>query len=565
MDLDESGATIVVSFRFDRALKDFVKSLPGTRFDWTTKTWQAPVERVATLVPSLRERGFRIAADVEALAEEQGAPAGEEGPGVDTYAVGDLNRAVARAVGDRFPTPVWVAGVLQNWDKNRPEGHAYFKLAEVDAAGRVTAAVDAVLFRNARQRVEQAMRRAGLELTDGLSARFIGRVEVYEVRGSYQLVVEDIDATWSAGELALRREEVLAELRQRGLMERQVERRVPLLPLRLALLTSASSDAYHDFASSLRASGYPFAVTLFDVRVQGPDLSSTVRAALARVRAWSPGFDLVVITRGGGSRVELAGWDDLGVAVDVAELPTKVLVAIGHQQDRSVLDEIAWSAKTPTEAGAAVVSLVAECGEITDRAAERLARGSERALEAAYRRLVDGGRSLALAARHAMSGARARVEREYPGRVARAARERVHAERARLHRAEGRLRPERVVRATSVRRSELALVEARLAGAARAEVRRGRSRMTAAVERLERSGPREVRDWQRRVDGLDARLRLCDPRRILGRGFAIVRDADGVLVRSVRSVAASAPLTVEVEDGVFGVQVGDDHGGGRDD
>lgn len=544
VELDVESGELVVSFRFDRALKDLVKALPDSRFHWSSKTWRFPAERAATLVEALVPHGFVFVG--EALAAGSGgpvapvasgavqrvagprpeAPAESERPTAeDTLTVTRLNAAVAAVVAERFAAPFWVAGTIVGFERGAHREHVWFSLAEEDGDGRPVSTVSAVLFSSARARIGQRLGAAGLELADGLSVRLFGRLEVYARRGSLQFVVEDADPAWSAGELALRREEILRELRASGLADRQLQLPMPTLPRRIALLTSVGSDAYHDVLSSLRTSGFGFEVVPFDVRVQGDGLSASVCAALERVATGR--FDVAVVTRGGGSRVELSGWDDLRVARAVAMCPVKVLVAIGHHQDRSVLDEIADSAKTPTEAGEWIAAPWVRAEERLGELGVRLGSRVRRRLAVEQSGLAHRTRAIATAARQAMARHRAAVETTLPRFVAASATARIRAARARLERAEQRLTPAAIGRAISARRRALERLDARLGLAAPGTVRRHRVA----------------------VDNLAARLRLVHPDAVLRRGFAIVRDASGRPVTRAHGLASGDSVAIQMQDG----------------
>ena len=281
---------------------------------------------------------------------------------------------------------------MQDCKPGRAQRHLYLSLVERGADERVAAKVSCVMFANTRARVERKLAAQGLEVQDEVQVRVLVRVQVYEAQGRYQLLVEDIDPNYSAGELARRREEVVRAVREAGLADANRGLPWPTLPLRVALLTSAGSDAYHDVLSSLGASGYGFSVDAYDVRVQGDGLAPTVLRALAAVSARASRYDAVIVTRGGGSRVELSAWDDLEVALALARCPVKALVAIGHEQDTSALDELAESYKTPTAAGEALVARVASVEELLTHQRERLARSAEHRVHAERSRALAAAR-----------------------------------------------------------------------------------------------------------------------------------------------------------------------------
>ncbi|MFT4705321.1 MAG: exodeoxyribonuclease VII large subunit [Bradymonadia bacterium] len=542
--------TLVVEFRYHPGTKDLVKSLRGSRFDWASKTWRFARPDGEQALEPLAAHGFAVPGAAAGPVASSPSVSPHDMPTVeltDALGIRALNAQVGMALRTAFPVAVWVAGEVSGFARTKHRRHAYFELVERDGAERAVASVTAVAFENARARIERKLAEAGLSLEDGMTVRMQVRVELYEARGSYQVIVEDVDPAYSMGALALQRERVLAGLREAGLIERNSSLVLPMVPLRVALLTSVQSDAYHDVMSSLKASKYAFLVTPFDVRVQGDALSSTVLAALARVERQSSSFDVVIITRGGGSRVELAAWDDLHVATAVATCPLPVIVAIGHHQDQSVLDFIARSAKTPTEAAELLVGSVRDADTWLSVASEQLARGAHSRVQDENSAAHDRAHSLADRARHAMSLAVFRVERELPERLSRAAPGMLGRESARTERLSRRFGTRRLEELTASQRTVLERAEQGLRRAAP----RG---LAAASETLGRFDARLTRTpallaaLSRRLDAVSSSLRLADPARVIARGFLLAKDANGAFVTTASAVP-NTPFSLVFQDG----------------
>jgi exodeoxyribonuclease VII large subunit len=449
--------------------------------------------------------------------------------------VSKLNEQVRNALRNRFPRAVWLVGQLSGWDRNAHKEHIFFELTERDAEGaQDIARVTAVLFGGMRGRIARRLDGAGgdLRLQDGVQVRLRVKVDLYARSGSYQVVVEDIDPAYTLGTLALNRERVFKELEARGLVARNRSLPEPHLPLRVALVTSWGSDAANDVLAELRRSGYAFAIDLYDAYMQGPQLRSSVVAALERIAEEAGAYDICLLCRGGGSRTDLAWFDDLEVALRVAQLPLPVVVGIGHQRDVGVLDLIARSEKTPTAAAASLVARIS---------------GEEALLEERWERAV----------RLAEAGLRS-VRLDLTHQVARFRRAAVAA--TRLARETLESRPERLQRAG---RHTLALARGRL------------SEVSATTVFLAR---RAVQEEVRAIDGRVSRLRrvalsLCageasllesrrreisaqDPARLLARGFAIVRGAaDGKVLTRVEQARRAAVLQIEVLNGLIDARV----------
>lgn len=550
IELDTGETELVLSFPFDRALKDFVKSLPRARFEWNTKTWRIPAEDAAQVVPLLADRGFELDAAVAAMVGTDAGP--------KSATVSDVNRAIAGAIQQRFPAPFWVTGEIANWSRNARRRHAYFTLCDADEVGRPDAQIDAVLFASARERVDSRLRAAGLELTDGAAVRLLVRVEVYQERGRVQLVVQDVDVRYAAGELAVRREEILNALREEGIVDRQRQRLMPALPKRIALLTSAGSDAYHDFVHTLERAPYGFDIVPFDVRVQGADLEPTVTAALRAVEKAHASFDLIVITRGGGSRTELSQWDNYRVAYAVCASRTKVMVAIGHQQDRSVLDEIALSVKTPTEAAERIVERWAVADARRAEATQRLVRSVRSRLSLAEERLSARSAGIGASARARVAAARARIRTELPRLLETLATHRAREERASIESLAARARGLALSRGPLRQAEVLDRFAARLARASSYRTERAHTTHERTSARLALSATRRVARADQLLSAAARQVGLADPDRLVQRGFAIVRDGDGRVVKRAAGLAADQILELTLSDGVVTTRVTDD-------
>ena len=518
---DAERDRLIVRFRYSVERKERVKALQGARFDWNEKYWWFNETDAAGAVVALAADGFDVAQAADALdvdvvdaeAPTMELPKRASDPSEQGWSIGALNRAVADAIRASIPGSVWLVATVEGYDRARPGGAAYFELVERDASDAVVARVQAILWPRERATVVAKLASTGIALSDGLAVRVRARVDLYAASGRYQVVLDDVDPTWSAGELAARRERVLAEVRATGRAAQNLELSFPPLPLRVALVTSKGSDAYHDVLSSLRASGFAFDVIAFDVRVQGEQLAATVGAAFETIAANAHAFDVVVVTRGGGSRVELGGWDDVSVALAVVDCPVKVVVAIGHHQDQSALDALAYSCKTPTEAGETLVEWVSAAAQRLQLGSERLDRASAAMLRTAEEALLRRARALASAARAAMAEQRVAVTRTYPQRAVRAVDALVRGERERLP-----------------------ALGARLGRAAQVALQRERQ---AIAQR-------------------SSRVRLADPREVLARGFAIVRDRSGGFATTATDARGASHLAIEFQDGSVHAQVVDD-------
>jgi exodeoxyribonuclease VII large subunit len=422
-----------------------------------------------------------------------------------TLSVTELNTAIRDALRAAIPDNVWVRGEVQGLRESRA-GHVYFQLVEKDERrDRVQSALDVALFRSHLMTVHAALRKVpGVELADDVEVRVKGHVDVYPPTGRLQLIMTGIDPVFTAGALAANRERVLRQLEAEGRLRANAAHELPEVPLRIGLVTSAESAAYHDFLEELDASGFAFRVGVCDVRVQGANASRRVLWGLRRLAALAPAFDVIVVVRGGGSRADLAAFDSNDVARAIAAMPVPVLTGIGHEIDRTVADEVAHTAsKTPTACAQALVERVMEFVYRLDDVSRGVVHHARSSCVLALRELRDCAR---------------RARREPPAALTR----------------------------------ELAVVE-RHRGRAEELGTRTVKQATATLGGSERTlaaaGGRLARAESRRLDASEARLRALDPARVLDRGYTITRDRDGRVVKRAAPLSTGDRLVTEFADG----------------
>ncbi len=317
-----------------------------------------------------------------------------------TLGVGELLAGLRAMLDEALPDPLWVEGEVRGLTRSRP-GHVYFDLVDPDQdLKRPEAKLPAALFASDRRRVEAQLVEADAgPLTDGMHVRLHGRVSLYVARSQIQLVVRDIDPTFTVGRLEAARRQLLTRLGAEGVLEQQRSLPLPVLPRRVALITSDRSAACADALHELESSGLGWDVALLDTAVQGSGADDAIAAALAGVVGRD--VEMVLLVRGGGSRSDLATFDAEVVARAVAACPVPVWTGIGHEIDRSIADEAAHRAhKTPTACAAALVAHVRRGLDRAHDAWRGIERRSTRALEAAGSELVIAVQRIERAAEH---------------------------------------------------------------------------------------------------------------------------------------------------------------------
>jgi exodeoxyribonuclease VII large subunit len=323
-----------------------------------------------------------------------------------TYTVSQLIDAVNAVLRHGFGDGVWVRGEIQGWSERGP--HAYFQLVEHTDDAR--ASVEVAWFAPQRARLRPLMTRAGITLADGMKVRIYGRFDVYPQSGRLSLKMAGIDPRHTLGEMALERDAVIRRLVASGRYDANRRVAVPLAPLRVGVVTSVGSAAWHDFIDELGRSGYGFSVTVADTRVQGDQAVAMVSAAITALGRRED-IDVVAVVRGGGSRTELATFDAEPIAVAIATSARPVWTGLGHEVDRSVADEVANQAlKTPTAVAAALVDRVREFRDATEARWVAVGEAAQRHLDRDTARLADRAQRIRVRTVGAIERAAARLD-----------------------------------------------------------------------------------------------------------------------------------------------------------
>lgn len=264
-----------------------------------------------------------------------------------------LNNLVRGAVNEILPSRYWVTGELSEV-REAVNGHCYIELVQRDeTTGELVAKARGTIW----SRIYSLLRPYFLEQTgrpfaQGLKVLLQVSVSFHELYG-YTLDVCDIEPAYTVGDMARRRQIIIKQLTDEGVINLNKELPFPLLPQRVAVVSSSSAAGYGDFCDQLHNNGYGFVfyTRLFPAPMQGNGVEHGIIAALDRIASEINRWDVVVIIRGGGAVSELSCFDTYELANNCAQFPLPVVTGIGHRRDESVLDIVAHtSAKTPTAA-----------------------------------------------------------------------------------------------------------------------------------------------------------------------------------------------------------------------
>ncbi|WP_430809830.1 MULTISPECIES: exodeoxyribonuclease VII large subunit [unclassified Carboxylicivirga] len=272
-----------------------------------------------------------------------------------------LNCQIKEQLKDAFPYTYWVVAEISEIRTVR-SGHCYIELIEKDETSdqvkaKARATIWAYTFRLLKPYFETTTRQT---LSAGLKVLLKVSVEFQEIYG-YSLNVKDIDPTYTLGDIARRKMEVIRQLEQDGVLSMNKETELAEVPQKLAIISSPTAAGYEDFIKQLdqNSEGFKIYHKLFPAIMQGNEAEASIIEALDKVYEYEHLFDAVVIIRGGGSTADLICFDSYLIALNIAQFPLPVLTGIGHERDESVADMVAHTRlKTPTAVAEFVIERI---------------------------------------------------------------------------------------------------------------------------------------------------------------------------------------------------------------
>lgn len=482
------------------------------------------------------------------------------------FTVSEIAQAVRRTVEDEFGH-VRVRGEISGFRGQHSSGHAYFTLKDEGAA------IDAVIWKGTWPRLL-------FKPEEGLEVIATGRLTTFPKSSKYQIVIDQIEPAGAGALMALledRRKKLAAE----GLFAKERKKPLPYLPQVIGVVTSPTGAVIRDILHRLN-DRFPLHVIVWPVRVQGDTCAPEVVNAIQGFNRFSPDGpiprpDLLIVARGGGSIEDLWGFNEEAVVRAVAASQIPIISAVGHETDTTLIDHVSdMRAPTPTAAAEAAVPVRSELIAYVDDLGQRVRNTTRRQLQNDRDRLRAAAAHLPrpldlvatarqrvdLAASHLFSGLRNSVHLKR-GSLAETA---PHLSvRLLQHRAQTlRTRLDDLSRRTAEstklqverRRARFDTIAARMTPATLvAELRHSRNQFQPLATRLTPSFRRIVDAGLQRLTALDKLLQSYSYKNVLARGFALVTDSDGHIVRSQGQVQPGEQLVIEVAEGQIGATV----------
>lgn len=459
----------------------------------------------------------------------------------ERFSLSELNGEVKKALSASFTAPVWVVGEISEITVHA-NGHCYLTLIEKgETDDRLVAQARATIwsytFRMLRPFFETT---TGQRLTEGIKVLLQVSVEFHELYG-YSLNVRNIDPTYTLGDQARKRREIIQRLTDEGVFTMNKELELPLVPQKIAIISSPSAAGYEDFMAQLTGNpgGFRFYTRLFPALMQGNQAEQSIVDALERIYPYEDFFDLVVIIRGGGSQVDLSCFDNYNVAYHVTQFPLPILTGIGHEKDDSIVDLVAHTRlKTPT----AVAEFILDGAAAFE---ERLDQAEQSAIELINSRMDEEKSRLEALARESTFLVRQLLEErkrelmqhtwKFQQEVRLALRNGEHRLGRKLQRM-GYL----VDHYLFVRRQQIILAQNRLTSALPRFISGKSRKLDGSLARVRQLAQKQLEAEHHRLDIAGEKGRLSDPGNILKKGYSIttyrgklIRDLSGLKTAEV--------------------------------
>lgn len=290
----------------------------------------------------------------------------------------ELGRLIRLTLREGLPDAYWVQAELSEV-REAYNGHCYVELVQkADKGNALVAKARGTIWANVYKMLRPYFENTtGQRFAAGIKVLMQVSVEYHEQYG-LSLTVHDIDPTYTLGDMARRRREILQQLEEEGVLTLNKELSMPLLPQRVAVISAAGAAGYGDFCDQLMGNpyGFVFYPKLFPAVMQGDRVEETIIAALDKIAAEQEAWDVVVIIRGGGATSDLSGFDTYDLAANCAQFPLPIITGIGHERDDTVLDAVAHTrVKTPTAAAEYLIAGLVETATRLDELTASLVAG----------------------------------------------------------------------------------------------------------------------------------------------------------------------------------------------
>ncbi|MCF6364723.1 MAG: exodeoxyribonuclease VII large subunit [Bacteroidales bacterium] len=283
----------------------------------------------------------------------------------------ELNRRISQNIKENFSDRFFIVAEISELNESR--GHAYLELVEKDEEEVLRAKARATIWARTYRMLKPYFETStGHKFEAGLKVLIVVTVEFHEVYG-FSLNIKDIDPNYTVGDIERKRLLIIKKLEEEGVINMNKELEFPVVPQKIAVISSETAAGYGDFIDQLENNDYGFKyyTKLFPAAMQGEETENSIIKALDKIYDFDDIFDIVVIIRGGGSKSDLSWFDSYQLALNISQFSLPVLTGIGHDRDETITDLVAHiSLKTPTAVAGFIIDATVEFYNYINQLAE---------------------------------------------------------------------------------------------------------------------------------------------------------------------------------------------------
>lgn len=461
----------------------------------------------------------------------------------------ELNNQIKEQLDDAFPNLLWIKAEISELNLNRT-GHCYLELVEIDEAtkeivARCRATIWSYTFRMLKPYFETT---TGQIFSEGLKVLIHAKVEFHPVYGM-SLNIRDIDPSYTMGDMARKRREIIRQLEEDGVLDMNKDLELPLVPQRIAIISSPTAAGLQDFQEQLTNNIYNihFYTKLFPAIMQGKDAAASIIIAMEQVFQYEDFFDVVVIIRGGGAQIDLASFDHYELAYHVTQLPLPVITGIGHDKDETAVDLVAHTKlKTPTAVAEFLISGAAafeqKLDELKDRFIEEVEErlhSEKEFLQQSVQHLKQGVRQLVSQENSHFKLTTLKLEKSVPSYLQ--AKKRQLQDHKYLIEKLGIAQINEQKHQLNQKLSNLHFFRQR-------QFRMKRNNLLQLQERFKIRLENNLKSQTNKLNHFEGKIRLIDPKNVLKRGYSLTYR-NGELIKSVNQLTEGELIETHLSDG----------------
>lgn len=461
----------------------------------------------------------------------------------------ELNNLIKEELDDAFPNLMWIKAEISELNINRT-GHCYLELVEADedtkeVLARCRATIWSYTFRMLKPYFETT---TGQTFSEGIKVLVSAKVEFHPVFG-LSLNIRDIDPSYTMGDMARKRREILLQLEEDGVADMNKELDLPLVPQRIAIISSPTAAGLQDFMNQLENNPYHihFYTKLFPAIMQGKDTAASLIVAMEQVFQYEDFFDVVVIIRGGGAQIDLASFDHYELAYHVAQFPIPIITGIGHDKDETAVDLVAHTKlKTPTAVAEFLISGAATFEQTLDELQNRFVdlvedrlQTEKEYLQNSLQQLKQGVRQIVSEQNNRFEMINFRLERAVPGFI------KQKNQQLEQH----KYRIEKL--GTGQVNEQRHLLDRKLDNLhfyVQRQFRIKNNHLDQTQQELKIRLENSLKSQANKLINFEEKIRLVDPQLVLKRGYSLTYK-NGELVKSIKQLQEGDELTTQLADG----------------